>query len=108
MTQATDSNRSVARGKSGKISLRAIGREIGVSHSLLSKWKKGERNLKPEVEARYWEVVTTGGQNGDKRGWLERSPDETATPTASVGEDWWGIVDSNHGPQSYQDCALTS
>ena len=21
---------------------------------------------------------------------------------------WWAIVDSNHGPQSYQDCALTN
>jgi len=21
---------------------------------------------------------------------------------------WWGILDSNQGPQSYQDCALTS
>ena len=21
---------------------------------------------------------------------------------------WWASVDSNHGPQSYQDCALTS
>ena len=21
--------------------------------------------------------------------------------------EWWAIVDSNHGPQSYQDCALT-
>ena len=21
---------------------------------------------------------------------------------------WWAIVDSNHGPQSYQDCALTT
>ena len=23
------------------------------------------------------------------------------------GRKWWAIVDSNHGPQSYQDCALT-
>ena len=21
---------------------------------------------------------------------------------------WWGILDSNQGPQSYQDCALTT
>jgi hypothetical protein len=23
-------------------------------------------------------------------------------------ERWWGILDSNQGPQSYQDCALTT
>ena len=22
--------------------------------------------------------------------------------------EWWAIVDSNHRPQSYQDCALTN
>jgi len=22
--------------------------------------------------------------------------------------EWWGILDSNQRPQSYQDCALTS
>jgi len=22
--------------------------------------------------------------------------------------DWWGILDSNQGLQSYQDCALTN
>ena len=86
MTQTTKSKRSAALGTSGQKSLRAVAREIGVSHSLLSKWKKGERKLKPEVEARYWEVVTTKGQNGDKGDWLESSHDEAATPTARVGE----------------------
>ena len=30
-------------------------------------------------------------------------------PDASrAGRRWWAILDSNQGPQSYQDCALTS
>ena len=24
-----------------------------------------------------------------------------------VDREWWAILDSNQGPQSYQDCALT-
>jgi hypothetical protein len=26
----------------------------------------------------------------------------------SFRDEWWGILDSNQRPQSYQDCALTS
>ena len=29
-------------------------------------------------------------------------------PRVEAETGWWGIVDSNHGPQSYQDCALTT
>ena len=36
------------------------------------------------------------------------SPDDSTWQfQAPVGRGWWAIVDSNHGPQSYQDCALT-
>ena len=30
----------------------------------------------------------------------------TSTPRERGG--WWAILDSNQGPQSYQDCALTT
>ena len=29
-------------------------------------------------------------------------------PGRRTGERWWAILDSNQGPQSYQDCALTN
>src|SRR5579872_1713427 len=29
-------------------------------------------------------------------------------PRAEQPGRWWGILDSNQGPQSYQDCALTT
>jgi hypothetical protein len=30
-------------------------------------------------------------------------------PAVSPGtHEWWAILDSNQGPQSYQDCALTN
>jgi len=42
------------------MSLRKIAKELGVSHTLLSVWKQGKRNLSPELEKRYHELVTTG------------------------------------------------
>jgi hypothetical protein len=36
-----------------------------------------------------------------------RSPTELHPP-AEPGSAWWASVESNHGPQSYQDCALTN
>ena len=45
---------------SNKMSLRQIAKELGVSHTLLSLWRQGKRNLAPELEARYYEVVTHG------------------------------------------------
>ena len=29
-------------------------------------------------------------------------------PATHISREWWGILDSNQRPQSYQDCALTS
>ena len=31
----------------------------------------------------------------------------TGSPRRLMGRAWWAILDSNQGPQSYQDCALT-
>ena len=43
----------------------------------------------------------------------DRTPDLCSASAAlsqlSYGPKiWWAILDSNQGPQSYQDCALTS
>ena len=45
---------------------------------------------------------TGSGTNGRWRLWVP-----AFAGTTVGGEKWWAIVDSNHGPQSYQDCALT-
>ena len=37
---------------------------------------------------------------------LHAASEEEAADGAQ--SDWWAILDSNQGPQSYQDCALTS
>ncbi len=42
------------------MSLRKIAKELGISHTLLVLWRQGKRQLSPELEARYHEVVTTG------------------------------------------------
>jgi hypothetical protein len=52
-------------------------------------------------------VAAAGGAEGT------RTPDirlaKAALSQLSYGPDWtwWGILDSNQRPQSYQDCALT-
>ncbi len=43
------------------MSLRQIAAELGVSHTLLVLWRQGKRNLTPELEARYHQLVTSGG-----------------------------------------------
>ena len=49
------------------MSLRQIAKVLGVSHTLLVLWRQGKRNLAPELEARYHEIVTGSGyRNGYK------------------------------------------
>ena len=78
------------------MSLRQIARELGVSHTLLVLWRQGKRSLKPEVEAHYHRIVTSGGY----------TPQEPLPRGQSIQA--WASLDSNQGPQSYQDCALTT
>ena len=47
------------------ISLRQIAQLLGVSHSTLSLWKRGKRSLRPDLEAKYWTLVTTNGDNSN-------------------------------------------
>ena len=47
------------------LSLRQIAELLGISHSTLSLWKRGKRSLRPDLEAKYWSLVTTNGDNGD-------------------------------------------
>ena len=47
------------------ISLRQIAQLLGVSHSTLSLWKRGKRSLRPDLEAKYWSLVTTNGDNSN-------------------------------------------
>ena len=42
------------------MSLRAIAKELGISHTLLVLWRQGKRSLAPEIEARYHSLVTSG------------------------------------------------
>ena len=37
-----------------------------------------------------------------------RRRDRPERASYEFGTSWWASVDSNHGPQSYQDCALTT
>ena len=54
-----------------QMSLRAIAKELGVSHTLLSLWRQGKRSLAPELEQRYYEVVTSGYNGEDHLAHLE-------------------------------------
>ena len=49
------------------MSLRAIAKELGISHTLLVLWRQGKRSLAPEIEARYHSLVTSGYNNGYKQ-----------------------------------------
>ncbi len=42
-------------------SLRQIAADLGISHTLLVLWRQGKRNLAPELEARYHQLVTIIG-----------------------------------------------
>ncbi len=42
------------------LSVREIGRELGVSHTLLVLWRQGKRSLAPELEQQYHQLVTKG------------------------------------------------
>ena len=42
------------------MSLRQIAKQLGVSHTLLVLWRQGKRTLPPELERRYYQLVTTG------------------------------------------------
>ena len=48
------------------ISLRQIAQLLGISHSTLSLWKRGKRSLRPDLEAKYWALVTTNGDNSNQ------------------------------------------
>ncbi len=39
---------------------------------------------------------------------LSRRPAHRARRAGRSERAWWAILDSNQGPQSYQDCALTT
>ena len=41
------------------LSLREIARELGVSHSLLVRWRQGTRSLASELVTKYYDLVTT-------------------------------------------------
>ncbi len=43
-------------------------------------------------------------------GGLENKGADSLEPRGglSTAQGWWAILDSNQGPQSYQDCALTA
>ena len=49
------------------MSLRAIAKELGISHTLLVLWRQGKRSLAPEIEARYHSLVPSGYNNGYKQ-----------------------------------------
>jgi len=40
------------------MSLRQIAKELGVSHSLLVRWRQGTRSLAPELVTKYYQFVT--------------------------------------------------
>ena len=63
-----------------EMSLRRIAAELGVSHTLLVLWRQGKRSLAPELEARYHQLVTTGGYKNGYRG-------EVVTTGVGVGTD---------------------
>ncbi len=80
------------------MSLRQIARQLGVSHTLLVLWRQGKRSLPAEVELHYYRLVTSG-----------YNPKGAGAPEVprKQSKGWWASLDSNQGPQSYQDCALT-
>ena len=61
------------------MSLRQIDKELGISHTLLVLWRQGKRQLAPELEARYKDLVTTFGGNGYNSG----SSSEAGLPHAN-------------------------
>ena len=44
---------------------------------------------------------------GQSPGGAGRHIDRPEQGILESGGSWWAILDSNQGPQSYQDCALT-
>ena len=69
------------------MSLRAIAKELGISHTLLVLWRQGKRSLAPEIEARYHSLVTSGYNNGYKQ---SSSPEGGASDFEPALEDYVG------------------
>jgi hypothetical protein len=69
------------------MSLRAIAKELGISHTLLVLWRQGKRSLAPEIEARYHSLVTSGYNNGYKQ---SSSPEGGASHFGPALEDYVG------------------
>ena len=69
------------------MSLRAIAKELGISHTLLVLWRQGKRSLAPEIEARYHSLVTSGYNNGYKQ---SSSPEGGASHFEPALEDYVG------------------
>ncbi len=46
--------------RSEGMSLRQIAKALGVSHTLLSLWRQGKRNLSPDLETRYYQLSESG------------------------------------------------
>ncbi len=63
------------------MSLRQIAKELGVSHTLLSLWLQGKRNLAPMLQAKYHQLVTSGYKNG----YNMESDEWTKLPAADIG-----------------------
>ena len=49
-----------------------------------------------------------GGDAGSRTPDLLRAKQALSQLSYIPKDSWWGILDSNQGPQSYQDCALTT
>ncbi len=82
-------------------SLRQLAKILGVSQPFLSQIRAGKR---PLPEALRTKLEALGAYHlliGDKHG---RAGQESRK---GIGT-WWAALDSNQGPQSYQDCALTN
>ena len=89
-----------------QMSLRKMAGEMGITPAYLSMMVNGKRPWREDIREIYSRLVNTASQTVnriDNSGQGELSRYTQGSAVSSGGGLWWGIVDSNHGPQSYQD-----
>ena len=78
--------------------------EAGPSQRLL----RGRRHFTPVGDCRDPRDRAKASQSPSQGAWwVHRLPNHISKTVLSIVGKWWATLESNQGPQSYQDCALT-
>ena len=78
-------------------------RHVGVNANWC-RWAIANKSSLDMIRAKASQSPT---ESMDGAWWVHRLPNHISKTVLSTMKVWWATLESNQGPQSYQDCALT-